>query len=63
MQGSGFFLGLAFWPGGAVEDWGVYDAASGQYGLHPCNVTGNSTTTGLTPAAYLASLLPLEYIN
>ncbi len=54
LQGGGFFLGVAFWPGGTIQDWGsVYDAASGRFGLHPCNVSGNYSTTGLSPAAYL----------
>lgn len=35
MQGSSFIVGLAFWPGGTVEDWGPPDDT----GLHPCNTT------------------------
>jgi hypothetical protein len=54
MQGRGFYLGLAFWPGGSVEDWQpVYDADTGQFGLNPCNTTNNYNNTGVSDAIYL----------
>lgn len=53
-QGNGFFVGLAFWPGGSAEDWGaIFNATTGQFGLHPCNTTGTYQKTAKTPAAYL----------
>jgi hypothetical protein len=33
-QGSGLTVGLVYWPGGTLEDWGSPDA-----GLNPCNTT------------------------
>lgn len=54
-------MGLAFWPGGTVEDWGsVYNSTKNTFGLHPCNTTGTYLETGVTPAAYLVSLI-IEY--
>jgi hypothetical protein len=34
MQGAGFPVGLVYWPGGTIEDWGPPDT-----GLNPCNET------------------------
>jgi len=62
MQSSGFFVGLAFWPGGSVEDWGaVYNTTTNEFGLQPCNNTGNYSDSGLTPARYLVR--PREHLQ
>ncbi|KAK9800785.1 hypothetical protein WJX73_002880 [Symbiochloris irregularis] len=37
---QGFYVGAAFWPGHAPEEWGpYYNSTSGQFGLNPCNFT------------------------
>lgn len=53
-QGRGFYVGIALWPGGSVEDWlPSYDSTTGEWGLNPCNVTADFNNTGLTPSQYL----------
>ena len=53
-QGRGFYLGIALWPGGSVEDWlPAYDSSTGLWGLNPCNTTGNFNSTGLSPSQVL----------
>ncbi len=52
-------MGLALWPGGTAEDWQpAYSAASGAYGLNPCNATGLYNGTRDTQRAYLVPLKP-----
>ena len=42
-----------------MDEWGaVYNATTSEFGLSPCNTTGNYSTTGLPPAAYLVNSLP-----
>ena len=56
MQGRGFYVGLAFWPGGTVEDWGpAYDSDTQEFGLNPCNTTNDYNNTSQSQATYLAS--------
>ena len=54
VQGSGFYVGVAFWPGGTIEDWGpVYNSAANYTGLSPCESTAEYNATGLTHQQYL----------
>ena len=47
-------MGVAFWPGGTVEDWGaVSDSAANFTGLSPCESTAEYNATGLTHQRYL----------
>lgn len=44
-QGAGFYLGLAFWPGGTLDDWGpAIDSETISPGLSPCLLTPYSST-------------------
>lgn len=56
VQGGGFYIGLAFWPGGTVGDWGpAIDADTTVPGLSPCLITSyNGTNT--THQQYLVRL-------
>ena len=55
LQGRGFYVGVAFWPGGRVEDWlPVYDSDTQQFGLNPCNTTNHYNNTALSDSRYLA---------
>ena len=54
VQGRGFYVGVAFWPGGRVEDWlPAYDSSTGAWGLNPCNTSSTFNGTGQSDAAYL----------
>ncbi len=54
VQGSGFYVGVAFWPGGTIEDWGpVFNAAANYTGLSPCESKAEYNATGLTHQQYL----------
>lgn len=56
MQGGGFYVGVAFWAGGTIEDWGpVYDSATNYTGLSPCGSGTEYNETGLTHQEYLVS--------
>lgn len=45
LQGSGFYVGVAFWPGHTVQEWGLrYNTTSEEFGLSPCNVTVDPVT-------------------
>ncbi|KAK9820563.1 hypothetical protein WJX72_011663 [[Myrmecia] bisecta] len=51
----GLYLGIAFWPGGTVEDWKpYYDKELDEFGLNPCNDQNNFNNSGLSDRAYLA---------
>ncbi len=40
-----------------MEEWGaVYNTTTEEFGLHPCNTSGNYSDTGLSPARYLVRL-------
>lgn len=53
-QGRGFYLGVAFWPGGSTDDWGpVYNATSKTFGLNPCNNVTLMENSTLTQQQYL----------
>lgn len=44
-QGAGFNLGLAFWPGGTLDDWGAaIDSETVAPGLSPCLLTPYNST-------------------
>lgn len=56
LQGMGFYVGIAFWPGGRVEDWlPAYDSDTQAFGLNPCNTTNDYNNTALSDAQYLVS--------
>ena len=58
-QGRGFYVGVAFWPGGLVEDWlPAYDSSTGAWGLNPCNTSSTFNNTGQSDAAYLVRAHP-----
>ena len=47
-------MGVAFWPGGTIQDWGpVFDTAANYTGLNPCESTAQYNATGLTHQQYL----------
>lgn len=47
-QGKGFVIGLAYWPGGSIADWGNASA-----GLHPCfDDEGLLVTAGVEIATF-----------
>ena len=49
-------MGIAFWPGGRVEDWlPAYDSGTKAFGLNPCNATNDFNKTALSDAQYLVS--------
>ena len=53
-QNQGLYMGLAFWPGHATEDWGpVYNRTSGEFGLNPCNTSVGAGN--VSDRAYLVS--------
>ena len=52
-QGLGVYMGLAFWPGGMVKDWGPAKISSAiALGLNPC-VTTEYNQTNSTHQQYL----------
>ena len=55
LQGKGIYMGMAFWPGGTIADWGVISetVANATAPLYPCTTTNNWNTTGLSDQAYL----------
>lgn len=54
LQGKGFYVGVAFWPGGTIEDWGpVYQSATNYTGPNPCLSGTEYNATGLTHQQYL----------
>ena len=54
LQGKGFYVGVAFWPGGTIEDWGpVYQRATNYSGPNPCLSSTEYNATGLTHQQYL----------
>ena len=57
VQGRGFYIGLSFWPGGTIEDWGpVLNETTQQLGLQPClNATQYINSTNVTHQDYLVS--------
>ena len=57
VQGRGFYVGLSFWPGGTIDDWGpVLNETTQQLGLQPClNATAYTNATNITHQDYLVS--------
>ena len=56
VQGGGFYVGVAFWAGGSIEDWGpVHDSTTNFTGLSPCENSVKYNGTGLTHQQYLVS--------
>ena len=54
LQNNGMYIGVAFWPGGTVDDWGlVTDTETTIIPLDPCNKTNNYNNTGESSRAYL----------
>ena len=54
LQNNGMYIGVAFWPGGTVEDWGlVTDTETTTTTLDPCNKTNNYNSTGESSRSYL----------
>lgn len=53
-KGSGATIGLAFWPGGALEDWDYDPDFPERGGFHPCN---NRTELAMR-GVYYASFRP-----
>lgn len=57
MQGRGFYVGIALWPGGTVEDWKpAYDSDKQEFGLSPCNTTSGCNNTVQSDETFLVSL-------
>lgn len=60
-KGSGFYLGLAFWPGGTLDDWGpAIDLSTVTPGLSPCLLTTYNNTdssNNSTPASHQQYLI------
>ncbi|DBB09491.1 hypothetical protein WJX82_009021 [Trebouxia sp. C0006] len=56
-KGKGIFMGMAFWPGGTIADWGIISetVANATAPLYPCTTSNNWNTTGLSDQAYLTS--------
>lgn len=55
-QSKGFYVGVAFWPGHTVEEWGLrYNTTSLEFGLNPCNITYDSASD-TSHRAYLVSV-------
>ncbi|DBA91978.1 hypothetical protein WJX79_008729 [Trebouxia sp. C0005] len=56
-KGKGIYLGMAFWPGGTIADWGVISetVANATAPLYPCTTSNNWNETGLSDQAYLTS--------
>ena len=54
-QGKGIYMGMAFWPGGTIADWGIISetVANATAPLYPCDTTNNWNSTGLSDQAYL----------
>ena len=49
-------MGIAFWPGGTVEDWKpAYDSDKQEFGLSPCNTTSGYNNTLQSDDAFLVS--------
>ncbi|KAL3148896.1 hypothetical protein ABBQ32_001766 [Trebouxia sp. C0010 RCD-2024] len=50
-------MGVAFWPGGTVEDWGIISETSANQTtpLIPCTTDNNWNNTGLSSQAYLGA--------
>jgi hypothetical protein len=58
VQGDGFYVGVAFWPGGSINDWGpVHNATLNYTGLTPCESAAEYNATGLTHQQYLVRTL------
>ena len=54
LQNNGMYIGVAFWPGGSVDDWGlVTDTETTVTPLDPCNKTNNYNNTGESSRSYL----------
>ena len=54
LQNNGMYIGVAFWPGGTVDDWGlVTDTETTVTPLDPCNKTNNYNNTGESSRSYL----------
>ena len=55
-------MGMAFWPGGTVEDWGIISetVANQTAPLNPCTTDDNWNNTGLSSQAYLVCFIALE---
>lgn len=62
MQNRGVFMGMAFWPGGTVEDWGITSEtiANQTAPLNPCTTDDNWNSTGLSSQAYLVCFVAPE---
>ena len=53
-QGNGFYMGVAYWPGGRIKDWGAtLNATTGIKGLNPCTTNNNFNKSGISDRAYL----------
>ncbi|KAK9816056.1 hypothetical protein WJX74_007119 [Apatococcus lobatus] len=53
-RGNGFYMGIAYWPGGRIVDWGAtLNATTNVKGLNPCTTTNNFNNTGISDRAYL----------
>lgn len=55
LQSKGIYLGVAFWPGGTISDWGIISEtdANATAPLYPCTTNNNYNNTGLSDQAYL----------
>lgn len=55
-------MGVAFWPGGTVEDWGIISETSANQTtpLIPCTTDNNWNNTGLSSQAYLVCFTPAK---
>ncbi|KAK9849396.1 hypothetical protein WJX84_008749 [Apatococcus fuscideae] len=53
-RGNGFYMGIAYWPGGRIVDWGAtLNSTTNVAGLNPCSSTNNYNKTGISDRAYL----------
>lgn len=56
LQGNGFYMGIAYWPGGRIADWGAtLNTTTNVKGLNPCTSNNNYNKTGISDRAYLVS--------
>lgn len=50
-------MGIAYWPGGRIADWGAtLNTTTNVKGLNPCTSTNNFNKTGISDRAYLVGV-------